>query len=611
MAQKVLELKATDGIKNSPDNSFFQTVFSEPISLKAGSSIDVKTCFIDIGNQAVGVIEVPTNLQLGIEFYRYEYDIGKTPTAWGTDGEVYSKRYIYTDGPIDYSNYIPYQGVQPPMPSTYGWKCSDYINSNLPSFLLQRTNSVINGTTRTETFMPIKETATILIPAGFYTKQKLTQIINDGFNLIQGSLTNADKPNEVITPNPPHPPNRAPLDYILPTNYTGNLLKVYQYTYAEGSVTGNDPLENPLFFTKNIIFTNDLTWPYWFFPIYTEPNPSTYYFNTNETWLPYVWMTDGQKGFLAGTTKINLGYDPENDNFFFDYTHTPIINTEGKEVVVFSRSKAVYNDDVNPSPKPDKFTAQTIGYKANGSMGGILISRLFSLELDANNQPVSQTNTGFWQNQMGFAFSDADAAQFEADMIESTFNLNFNTYDTSSFLTYYTSTINTFNIKYPNPKYLQTNTTDSLIPIQWLNQTNFTDPKNDYGMSIGIAADMPKVFESIGTRPIYSQKQVFSENISHFLIEINISHVRNDNFRDQNSYRQIMLIAGKTYSSGTNFLQTFDDGNIQALNLLEDITIDKIEIKIMNPDKTPATGLGTGTTIYLNLTEPIIVENKK
>ena len=84
--------------------------------------------------------------------------------------------------------------------------------------------------------------------------------------------------------------------------------------------------------------------------------------------------------------------------------------------------------------------------------------------------------------------------------------------------------------------------------------------------------------------------------------------MRNDNFRDQDSYRQIMLIAGKTYSSGTNFLQTFDDGNIQALNLLEDITIDKIEIRILNPDKTLATGLGTGTTIYLNLTEPVIVQ---
>ena len=606
MAQKVLEIKATDGTKNT-DNSYFQTVFSEPIPLKAGSSIDMKTAFIDIGNQSVGLIEVTTNLQLGIEFYRYEYDTGKVPTVWGQDAVAYGKRYIYTDGPIDYTNYIPDKGQQGPAPSTYGWRCSQYTNSNLPSFLLQRTNSVVNGTTRTEIFMPVKETATITIPVGLYTKQKLTQIINDEFNLITGSLTNADKPNEVITPNPPHPPARTPLDYKVPTNYTGNLLKAYQYTYAEADVIGNDPMQNPAFAVPNLIYTGDLTWNYWFFPVYTEPNPNTYYFNDREYWLPYVWFYENQQGFLAGTTKFNIQYDASNDQFFIDYTHSPIIDVNNKEVVVFSKSRAVYNADLDPSPKPDKFETETIGYKANGSAGGILISRLFSLELDENNQPVSQTNSGFWQNQMGFGFNDADSAQFEADMIESSFNLYHNSYDTAGFVNYYTATITTFNIKYPDPKYLKTNTTDSLIPIQWLQQSNYTATANDNGFAI-FSNDIPKVFDSIGTRPIYAIKSGISDITSHFLIEVNISHVRNDNFRDQDSYRQIMLIAGKTYSSGTNFLQTFDDGNIQALNLLEDITIDKIEIRILNPDKTLATGLGTGTTIYLNLTEPVIVQ---
>lgn len=607
MAQKVLEIKAVDGIKNSPDNSYFQTVFSEPISLKAGSSIDMKTAFIDIGNQAVGVIEVATNLQLGIEFYRYEYDIGQVPTKWGEDAAAYGKRYIYNSSPglkgSDYALYIPKNAtVIPPAPSSLGYRWGVYTNSNLPSFLLKRTNQVINGTTRTETFEPEKQIATINIAKGLYTKQKLTQIINDQFNLIQGSLTNADKPNELITAG--NPPTVEPLDYKIPTNYTGNLLKAYQYPWPQASEVGPDALQNPDYPVREIFNGDRLTWPYWYFPVFTTPNPPTYFFNTQEQFMPYIWYYNNMQGWLAGTTKFNIQYDAENDQFYIDYTHSPIIDANGKEVIIFSKSRQYYLKQINV--ELDKAAAQSIGYKANGSAGGILISRLFSLELDDNFQPVDETNTGFWQTEMGFGFDDAASAQFEADFQQSTFNMYFNDFDNTT--AYYTTACtNIFNITYPHPKYLQTNTTDSLIPIQWLQQSNYTKPEDDYGMAI-FSSDIPKVFESIGTRPIYAQKQLFTQNISHFLIEVNISHVRNDNFRDQDSYRQIMLIAGKTYSSGTNFIQSFDDGNIQALNLLEDITIDKIEIRILNPDKTLSTGLGTGTIIYLNLTEPVLVQ---
>lgn len=602
MAQKVLEIKATDGIKNAPDNSFFQTVFSEPISLKAGSSIDMKTAFIDIGNQAVGVIEVATNMQLGVEFYRYEYDIAKVPTVYATDADAYDKRYIYSTYDNDYSSEIPASGVIPTPPSNYGWRLAKYTNSNLPSFLLTRTASVVTGTTRTETFIPEKQTATINIQAGLYTKQKLSEIINDQFNLITGSLSNADKPNELITPGAP--PTRAPLDYKIPTNYTGQILKTYEYPYALADVKADDPtLTNPAYTNKIPIYTGDLTWNHWFFPVYTEPNPPTNYFNNLEYWLPYVWFYDNQQGFMSGAAKFNLEYDDLNDNYFISYTHTPILDIQGKEVVVFSKSFAYSQYDVR-DPGTYPITKRTLGYKANGSMGGILISRLFSLELDANFQPVSQTNTGFWQEEMGFGFDDESSAQFEADFIQETRPFYFNILDNTR---YTTATTNIFNITYPNPKYLTTNCTDSLIPIQWLVQTNYTTAAQDMGMAI-FSDNMPKNFESIGTRPIYAQKQIFSDDISHYLIEINISHVRNDNFRDKDSYRQIMLIAGKTYSSGTNFLQTFDDGSIQCLNLDTDILIDKIEIRILNPDKTPAQGLGTGTMIYLNLTEPVIME---
>jgi hypothetical protein len=605
MSSKVLEIKASNGIKNSPDNSFFQTVYCEPITLKAGSSIDMKTAFIDIGNQSIGLIEVRTNIQLGIEFYRYEYDIAQVPNT-SPASSFYAKRYIYSPSDADYTNFLPGQPPSPTIPkSTYGYRVAKYTNSNLPAFLLERTNSVIVGNSRTETFRPTKETATINLRKGLYTKQKLIQQINDQFNLIVGSLTNADKPNEVITPaTPPHQPSdaRTPLDYNLPTNYTGNLLKAYTYDYVSASEQGNDPLQNPIFPTPIVIYKNDINWNYWFFPIYTEPNPPTYYYNKDEYWLPYVWYANGQQGFMAGASKFNVEYDPDNDEFFIDYTHTPIISNQGKEVVVFSDSNAFYQLN-ETSAKPE---SKIIGYKANGSMGGILLSRLFSYECDDNFNVVSQTNTGFWQIQMGFGFDDASSAQFEADFVQEQ-----RIYYQNAFFAddvYATATYTVFNITYPNPKYLLTNCTDSLIPIQWLVQSNYTIPAQDYGMSI-FSKDLPKVFESIGTRPIYPERGTQSAQQSpYFLIEVNINHIKNDNFRDQDSYRQIMLIAGRTYGSGTQFIQTFDDGNIQALNLETDISIDRVEVKILNPDKTLAQGLGDGTTIYLNLTEPIIVQ---
>jgi hypothetical protein len=39
----------------------------------------------------------------------------------------------------------------------------------------------------------------------------------------------------------------------------------------------------------------------------------------------------------------------------------------------------------------------------------------------------------------------------------------------------------------------------------------------------------------------------------------------------------------------------------------EDTWIDKVEVRILNPDKTPAIELGENTTIFIKLTQPVIV----
>ena len=363
--------------------------------------------------------------------------------------------------------------------------------------------------------------------------------------------------------------------------------------YPYNTTVVNDPVlddKTPVLPVK--YFPSDKTWNDWFFPVFTTPSDDTYFINYD--FLPYVWWLNGQSGFLAGTTKFSLQYDGDNNLFFIDYAHSPIIDQNQKEVVVFSKSfQSYFPSGTNP-----------IGYKANGSAGGILISRLFSYELDDNNNPVNNNNTGFWQNVLGFGFDDDSSQQFEDDFI--TKNLSFAVNGDNSVNLEPTVTVGYYNftVTYPDPKYLATNTTSALIPIQWLQQSNYTVNTNDEGFSIK-TNDLPKVFESIGNNPIYGDSTTFVIPNSHYLIEVNISHLRNDNYRDKDSYYQVMSIAGKTYTSGTNYIQTFDDGSVQALNIEEDIYIDKIEIRVLNPDKTLAVGLGSNSTIFLKLTQPV------
>lgn len=620
MSQTVLEINSKLADKKNDDGSYFSQVFGEPLLCRAGSTIDFLNGFIDLGKTSVDdYIYIPNKIRLGINFYRYEYDVPQLPATQGVDQDAHSKRFIYfypaeqdaASAPdaiiIDQPIYDP--NTQTPNDITqYGAKSSFYGNTNLPAFLNKR---ISTGTTayppdaqnpyetivRTETFICEEETAFIDINSGYYSKVKFCQLVNDAFNLIQGSLVNNDKPLETKTPNTTVPKyyeyDVAPVDYQIFPNAQNDLLKSYEYPHHIASVVGPDP--NALT-NKTNIYVNDLTWNYWFIPAYTVPADLNYF--VEEFNPPYVWYNDKQTGFMAGTAKFNLNYDADNDLFYIDYIHTPILDTQQREVVLFSKSIINYSAKSNT------------GYKVNGSMGGCLISRLFSNAFDdAGN--VIDSNTGFWQNILGFGFDDAYQAQFKADFVTETsvFYNNAVQQIGNQLLSKYGITYE-FVSTHPNLKYMPEASTIPLVPIQWLQQSNFTDVKLDKGMAI-YSTDIPKIFQSIGNRVIYGDKLgAFRKPDPYYLLDINISHLKNDNYRDRDSFRQIMSIAGKTYNSGTNYIQLFADNSIQALNLFEDIYIDKIEIKILNADKTLATGLGDSTSIFLRLTQPVIVEKK-
>lgn len=613
MAQTVLEISTKTSDNKNTEGSYFSQVFGEPIKVSAGSSIDFLNGFLDLGKSSIDdYIYIPEKFQLGINFYRYEYDHPQIPTTQGTDSKPHAKRYIYwypaavdvpdpqaesstIDQAITGSSYTPHNTTQ------YGSKSNLYGNTNLPAFLCQRTGQVLNplpdqSYERLDIFEAQEETAYVDIPPGYYSKVKFCQIVNDAFNLIQGSLTNTDKPLETFTV--PQPATYydyvvTPVDYQLNPNSISPLLKAYEYKYDTAKVMAADPHSIS---SETKMYINDLTWPYWFIPTFTVPSDPAYYVAEN-IYPPYVWYNSEQTGFLAGCSKFNLNYDTSNDLFYIDYTHTPILDTEQREVVLFSKALINYSQYSNT------------GYKANGCMGGILISRLFSYAYDDNGNAIPK-NTNFWQDMLGFGFDDAYQTQFKADMITKS-NTFYNNYRLAGSqqpekygITY------TFTSTHPDPKYLQTSTTNALIPIQWLQQSNFAIATADKGMSI-FSKDIPKIFQSIGSRVIYGDNAGYVKPNAYYLIDINISHLKNDNYRDRDSFRQIMSIAGKTYNSGTSYIQLFGDNSIQALNLTEDIYIDKIEVKILNPDKTLATGLGDTTTIFLRIIQPVIMEQNK
>lgn len=589
--ETLLELSSKTGNVLDSNNSTFSVVFGQPIHVAAGSTINYINGFIDLGLESADLISIPTNIQLGINFYRFDEDIPKVPATQGTDPTTYSKSTMYfvrqtpgTSEAIEQLN---------PTPTTYGSRTAAHLGTLLPAFLLDRTQraKVAEGEVH-ETFVAQEQTAFINIPAGFYSRTKFIQLVNDAFNLIGGSLTNTDKPLENKS-GASAPFDVSPYDYQLSPNNTSSLLKAYEYSYTSWNVIAFDPDSKGNILTTHI---NDKTWPSWFFPIYTEPsNPNLF---VNEPYPGYVWMANGQTGFLAGTTKFNLNYDQENQIFFIDYAHSPILDSDQREIVQFSKQKTEYIDS------NFNWRVETTGYKANGRAGGILISRLFSLELDASFNPVSQTNTEFWQKFLGFGFDDDFHTQFNADFKTEVRTFNMGDINSSSYLIW------TQTLQYPDPKYFDICTTNALIPIQFLQQQNWSTPANDRGFSI-VVNDIPKTFQSIGSRNILGASgQQFTEPDSHFLIELNINGVRNANYRDIESYRQITAVCGKTYPSTASYIQSFDDAAIQTLIMDEDITISKIEVRILRPDKTPALELGSNSTIFIKITQPVVVEGK-
>lgn len=601
MSQTVIEVKA-DKFLNE-DNSYYEFLLGESINIKAGSTIDLMDSIIDLGITSQSTIDVPEDMYLGIDFYIYENDIPKVPDKQGTPA-YYQKRNIYIA-----NNDVEIEGFAYPanayIPNkAYGQKLNTYYPSCLPAFLCQRQGQrevLYSGTSPTDpsivqdTMNAMEFTAKIFIKKGSYSKQKFSQLVNDGFNLINGSLTNQDKPAESKSNNA-KPFNVSPVDFSQVPNNNSEILKSYYYKYSELShtLTVDPDAWSDGTYLNTTFYNNDLNFAYWFCPIYTKTYPD---YEVDEPYSPYIWYTTNSSGFMAGTTKFNLEYDTDSDLFYIDYLHSPILDKEQKEVVLITPVLTKYSNSV----------AETIGYKSASSLGGIFITRLWSNTTGDNTDP----NTNFWQNSLGFAYNDDYREQINDNLLTKTTEIYYNTLtkvggggqDRLA-----TRIIYKFVITYPDPQFFSTSTTTPLVPIQWLQQSNYSTNADDTGMSI-ITQDLPRSFQSIGNIPILGDQSAFQQKNPYYLIEVNINDVKNDNWRDKNSNYQIMNICGRTYTTG-DYIQSYDDGSVQALILYEDINIDKISIKILNPDKTFATDLGTNTTIFLKITQPVVLEKK-
>lgn len=596
--ETVIEVKSNVFLND--DNSYFEMVLGEPINIKSGSSINYIDGLIDLGATSTTNITVENDMLLGFQYFVYEQDIPKIPDNFSAGTiDKYNKRYIYRapdQDKVDPKTFIIENTNNPPQKS-YGYKTVEYRPSCLSAFLFEKTGrrKLINNPPYNQNNPPISEdilnaverTAQILIKAGTYSKTKFTQLVNDGFNLVTGGLNNNDKPYEINVGG-----DDEPLDFTVNPNNTSQLLEPINYKYDQSSFIAADNLGLIGDASLSPMFSRDVDNFFYFIPVYSEDNPN---FIINEPFYPYIWFEDDSEGWLTGTTKFNLEYDSDSNLFFLDYLHSPYIDKDGKESVLITPVDGIYRK----SGAKDA-SSETVGYKVASRLSGIMLSRLFSIDVDSSGNPIDNVNTLFWQNKLGFTGFDDTYRQ----------NITFTTL-TNDLFSYSKDNddidiIYKFVYTYPDLKFFDIGTTKPLVPIQWLQQSNYTTNSNDYGMAIK-SDELPKLFESIGTNPIIGDNIAFSESIPYYLIEVSINGLKNDNWRDRDSNYQIMNIAGRTYTTG-DFLQTFDDGSLQSIVIYEDINIEKISIRILNPDKTLAQNLGQNSSFFIKITQPIVVD---
>tara|TARA_R110002033_G_scaffold2278_5_gene15884 strand:- start:996 stop:2720 length:1725 start_codon:yes stop_codon:yes gene_type:complete len=264
-------------------------------------------------------------------------------------------------------------------------------------------------------------------------------------------------------------------------------------------------------------------------------------------------QTAGYHSWL-GASQMELAYDVDNDKFFWSYIHTPYFDADGGEAIRYA------GDSSNPAG------SQTF---INNKIGGVVFNYMNAENEDGNY-------VDFWGQQMGF----------DLDNLLTTWTLQ--------------------------PFVSSTTGETSLGPLLRV-QDGFNTTGNFVNIGSAVNAKAGSFWEvpDYNTTPLLStsfntfkinavEKAVnITYNFPYFLIELKAGFLNNV-YDTTTNHREIASIVGKYYTLNSFTFGSVSD-SIAYTHKGEDLYLSDFQVRILNPDKSIAEGIGDNSCIVLQI----------
>lgn len=544
------------------DNSHWINNLNQTV-INPQQQIILKNVFLDTRNQISNVIEIEEDTDIGFKFgYCVTYCNNQQFNLFNLSG---AQNQYFNDA--NGNNYLLYKIIEGSSPKsnvtyfTYRWNGTVIDGSYYGGFVLTfRYKYTVNG------FVEIKS-ATLNIPKIKHTKKKANsipvnliidtdtifdivytsngstkQITPGNFTQVPIGNTNNEGILELIT---------STINVILPRgSYSPlelvdkvNSLFQEQYRFI---MLFNNPL---LTLIRRIVQQDDTLF------LITEDNKVATKYNDND-------LVEA-KAVIIGTNQININFDENLNKFQIQQTHMPIYNTDGDIIKVFNLSPGYLDESGNI------FYGQQVVCSSEQSSIFIL----------------NWNDLNFWQNTLGF---------------DSEITCNLESYRVQTTDKGLVRDISGSVILYPNVLVK----TQNLITIDdtLLKNNTFLYDGNEY--YIPASGGVEVVSDNL--QPINASFSYLesTEPNAFYLVEVNIKGITNDFNSDLIEpfplNKKILGVVSKYYTV-ESYITGGEETSINFINNSNNqIIIDSIEIRILNPDFTEA-NLGLDNTVILQI----------
>jgi len=374
---------------NSKVNGDFTTKLKKPITLEYGDQLLLNKAILDTRSLSSGKILLENETEFKVYFSPYQRDIDNTGKF--TDEARTSAKTTNTNSL--YFPLIPYRGGedvweitefrlnsdQGKYPSQEGWTMSfEYINlegrkttAHYPSTIQVFPDPIIPGFTDSRwttgpisilalnpnNYTDINKIFVNATSADLMTKFKITTAEAVGSNLGNASSHYSHMELGISATLPAG--NYTPQDFSdrLTRLFTKNGSNTINTKYSQQ----NGGSDNNLL---NSSIGNNLT-------AYHPDNPMI-----DELGEKYFYLSNGSSASWVGTNQFSLGFDVDTNKFEWSYTHFPLYDSNGNEIV--------------------EYVSVGSDIEIRNSYGGVIIRELKSID------KVSGEELNLWSNVLGF-----------------------------------------------------------------------------------------------------------------------------------------------------------------------------------------------------------------